>query len=157
VADAIVNHFDKQETRVIAQAPILVFLLISAADGTIDKREIKSFESLLTTPPYSDLLAVMTGARLTIVDTLRQLTEKPVDYLQELQQISRVLDRRLPVDLAQRMKLQLYQLGWHIAVSSGHSLEDVDNHICRQEGTALKVIAGLFGINGRHRGSGPDY
>jgi uncharacterized tellurite resistance protein B-like protein len=155
VTDAIVNHLNKQETRVIAQAPVLIFLLVSAADGTIDKREIKSFESLLTTPLYSDLLDVMARARLTIIDTLRQFTENPVDYLQELQQINRVLDRRLPADLAQRMKLQLYQLGWHVAVSSGHSPEEVDNHICRQEGTALKVVAGLFGIDERYHDSGP--
>jgi uncharacterized tellurite resistance protein B-like protein len=142
--------------RVIAQAPVLIFLLVSAADGTIDKREIKSFESLLTAPPYRDLLAVMARARLTLVETLRQLTENPIDYLQELQRIQQVLERRLPNALAQQMKLQLYQLGWHVAVSSGHSTEEVDNHICRQEGTALKVIAGLFGITERHRGLGFD-
>jgi hypothetical protein len=120
--------------------------LVSAADGTIDKREIKSFESLLTSPPYSVLLAVMTQARLTLVDTLRQLTENPVDYLEELRHINRVLEKRLPTALAQKMKQQLYEIGWHVAVSSGASLEEVDNHICRQEGTALKVIAGLFGV-----------
>ncbi|MGD8910741.1 MAG: hypothetical protein PVI92_15480 [Chromatiales bacterium] len=154
MTDVIFEHFDKQEIRVLAQAPVLVFLLISAADGVIDKREIKSFASLLTAPPYSVLLSVMARARLSLVDALRQLTENPVDYWEELQHINRVLERGLPSALAQQIKLQLYELGWHVAASSGHSPEEVDNNICRQEGTALKVIAGIFGIDERHRESG---
>ncbi len=132
----------------IARAPVLVFLLVSAADGTIDKREIKGFESLLRSEPYSDLLAVMSRARLSIIDTLRQLTETQVDYLQELERIDRVLDSRLPSSLSLKLKLQLYDLGHHVALSSGRFLGLVGDPVSKQEYTALKVIAGLFGITG---------
>ncbi|MEJ2455969.1 MAG: hypothetical protein P8103_17700 [Candidatus Thiodiazotropha sp.] len=146
MSDAILNHVDEHEARVIAQAPVLVFLLVSAADGTIDKREIKGVESLLSSEPYSDLFAVMVRARLSINDTLRQLTENPVDYLQELKRIDRVLDNRLPSALSLKLKQQLYDLGHHVALSSGRFLGLVGDPVSKQELTALKVIAGLFGI-----------
>ncbi len=147
MTEFIASHFDKQEAQVIARAPVLVFLLVSAADGTIDKREIEDFESILTGPSYGDLLAVMNRAKLSIVDTLRQLSENPVDYLDELRQIARVLARRLPTDLTRQIKCQLYELGRHIAASSGGKEEDSDDAISTQEQVALKVIAGLFDID----------
>ena len=144
---AIAKHFDDREVQVIAQAPVLVFLLVSAADGTIDKREIKGFEAILTSPPYADLLALMGRARLSVVDTLRQLTEHPIDYLAELKRIDRVLESRLPGAEAQHLKLQLYDLGRSVASASGRILGVVGSPISDQEQTALKVIAGIFGVS----------
>jgi hypothetical protein len=147
LASDIVKHFNDHEAQVIAQAPVLVFLLVSAADGTIDRYEIARFESLLISSPYSDLIAVMQRARLSIVDTLRQLTESHVDYLAELQQIARVLDRRLPPTLAQQVKNQLYDLGCCIAAASQQEQAAAGNPVSEQERVALKVIAGLIGID----------
>lgn len=143
---AIVEYLDDHEAQVIAQAPVLVFLLVSAADGTIDKREIKGFEAILTSPPYTDLLALMGRARLSVVDTLRQLTEHPIDYLAELKRIDRVLESRLPVAEGQHLKLLLYDLGRSVASASGRILGVAGNPISDQEQTALKVIAGIFGV-----------
>lgn len=148
---SIASHFDERDVQVVAQAPVLVFLLVSAADGTIDKHEIKGFESLLLSEHYSDLLAVMARARLSVLATLRQLSENPVDYLAELRRIDRILDHRLPDSLALQVKRQLYDLGHHIASSSGLFLGEIGDSISDQERTALKVIAGLFGINGSQR------
>jgi hypothetical protein len=147
VTEFIASHFDKQEAQVIARAPVLVFLLVSAADGTIDKREIEDFESILTGPSYGDLLAVMNRAKLSIVDTLRQLTESPVDYLDELRQIARVLACRLPANLTRQIKCQLYELGRHVTASSGGTEADSEDALSTQEQVALKVIAGLFDID----------
>ena len=147
MSDVISDHFDEKEARVIAKAPVLVFLLVSAADGTIDKQEIRDFESILTRAPYGALLALMAKARLSIVDTLRQLTERPVDYIAELERIGRVLDQRLTAADAQQVKTQLYDLGISIANASGRFLGLVGNPVSDQERTALKVIAGLFGIH----------
>lgn len=143
----ILEHVDDSEAQIIAQAPVLVFLLVSAADGTIDKREIKRFETLLLSSSYRDLMAVMLRARLSIVDTLRQLTESRFDYMAALQHIAQVLDSRLPANLAQRVKTQLYDLGCCIAASSGHSQTSDDDPISQQERVALKVIAGLIGVD----------
>jgi hypothetical protein len=151
VTEAITDQFDEQERQVIAQAPVLIFLLVSAADGTIDKREVKGFESILTSPPYADLLLLMGRARLSVVDTLRQLTENPVDYLAELQRIDRVLETRLSLIEAQQLKLQLYDLAQAVAAASGGFMGVMGNPIGDQEQTALKVIAGIFGIDERQR------
>jgi hypothetical protein len=148
---ALANRFEEQELQVLAQAPVLVFLLVSAADGTIDKREIRDFESILSSPPYVDLVALMGRCGLSVVDTLRQLTERPVDYLAELQRIDRVLETRLPVAEAQHLKLQLYDLGHCVASASGRFLGVVGSPISGQEQTALKVIAGIFGVHESQR------
>lgn len=149
MSDVIEDHLDEREAQVIAQAPVLVFLLVSAADGTIDKHEIRGFVSLLSSPPYSGLLAVMERAKLSILGTLRQLTENPVDYLAELRRIERILDNRLPVALAQQLKRQLYDLGHRIVTASERVQVEADNSISEQEQVALKVIAGLFDIDER--------
>ena len=151
VSDVISDQFDKQEARVIAKAPVLVFLLVSAADGTIDKQEIRDFEAMMTSAPYGALLALMEKAKLSIIDTLRQLTENPIDYIAELERIGRVLDTRLTAADAQQVKAQLYDLGHSIAKASGRFLEQVGDPVSDQERTALKVIAGLFGIDHAHR------
>jgi hypothetical protein len=147
VTEVIADHFDRQDMQVIAQAPVLVFLLVSAADGTIDKREVKGFESILTSPPYADLLALMGRARLSVVDTLRQLTEHPADYLAELQRIDLILEAGLPAAEARHLKLQLYDLGHSVASASGHFMGVAESPISYQEQTALKVIAGIFGVH----------
>jgi hypothetical protein len=147
VTDVIVNHLDKQAAQVVARAPVLVFLLVSAADGTIDKQEIEDFEAILSSPAYGALLSVMNRAKLSIVDTLRQLAESPVDYLQELRQISRVLGQRLPSDQTRQIKCQLYELGRHIAAASSGMADSNEDAISPQEQVALKVIAGLFDID----------
>ncbi len=126
---------------------MLVFLLVSAADGTIDRREIGRFESLLLSSSYGDLIAVMQHARLSLADSLRQLTENHIDYLAELQHIAQVLDSRLPAPAARQIKNQLYDLGSCIAASSAHGQTDAENPVSRQEQVALKVIAGLIGID----------
>ena len=143
----IVSHLDDRDVQVVAQAPVLVFLLVSAADGAIDKREIKRFAALLSGTSFSDLMAVMQRARLSIVDALRQLSENQVDYLAELQRIARVLDSRLPAKLALRVKSQLYRLGHGIATSSDQVAESAGERISEQERIALKVIAGLICID----------
>lgn len=143
----IVSHLDDHDVQVVAQAPVLVFLLVSAADGTIDKCEIKRFASLLSGTSFSDLMAVMQRARLSIVDALRQLSESQVDYLAELQRIAQVLDSRLPENLAQQVKTQLYRLGHSVATSSDQVTESVGGLISEQERIALKVIAGLICID----------
>lgn len=43
----------KDQTEIvtcIARAPGIVFLLVAAADGTVDKKEIKQFAKLLKSP-----------------------------------------------------------------------------------------------------------
>ena len=147
MSDPMTYQLSDQDRQVIAQAPVLVFLLVSAADGTIDKREIKGFESILTDSSCAGLLALMSLAGLSVVETLRQLTEQPVDYLAELQHISRVIEMRLPAADAQQLKLQLYDLGHKVARASGGFMGLVGNPISDQEHTALKVIAGIFGIH----------
>ncbi len=145
MSDAIAQCLSEQDAQVVAQAPVLVFLLVSAADGTIDKREIRGFESLLVSDPYRDLLQVMVRVRLSVIDTLRELTEHPVDYLAELQHINRVLGG-LPVEQGQRLKRQLYDLGQRVAASSGGIFGLMGNPVSDQEQTALKVIASLFDL-----------
>lgn len=147
MGDTIADYLDQPDIQVIAQAPVLIFLLVSAADGTIDKQEIKGFESILTSPDYTDLLTLMGRAGLSVIDTLRQLTEHPVDYLAELQRIGRVLESRLPAADAQHFKIQLFDLGHAVASASGRIMGVVGNPVSDQEQTALKVIAGIFGID----------
>jgi hypothetical protein len=144
LSDILTYQLDEPDARVIAKAPVLIFLLVSAADGAIDKHEIKRFESMLSSESYKDLLALMDYTKLSIINTLRLLTENPVDYLAELERVKRVLDSRLPIAMAQQVKLQLYRLGRTIANSSRTLVEERNSD---HEQIALKVIAGLFGID----------
>jgi hypothetical protein len=146
----ITTHFNDEDIQVIAQAPVLVFLLVSAADGTIDEYEIKCFESLLTSPPYHDLLSIIALSRLSITDTLQQLTKHSIDYRASLRRINHILDTRLAPEQAQQIKQQLCELAQQIAAASEIAPTTKDNPINDKERIALKVITGLFGVKQSH-------
>lgn len=146
--DSANSALEKQDRLAIAQAPLLVFLLVSAADGTIDEKEIARFQALLISEPYRELLERMEQAQVVIGDSLQSLAATEVDYLAELERIDLALQRHASEGDARRIKRLLVELGESIAASSGGVSDGDEGSIGPEERTALKVIAGILGVNG---------
>ncbi len=139
-------QLNEEHARAFASAPILVFLLIAAADGTIDKKEIKQFQQLLLKKEYQALLAMMQLADVSISDYIQALLSAETDYITELQKVSAALDENLSQDRATAIKLMLLSLGKGIAESSGGFLGVFGSKISKEERVALAVITQIFGL-----------
>ena len=46
------NELSQEVLQHLAKAPALVFLLVAAADGNVDKKEIRQFQEILQDPAY---------------------------------------------------------------------------------------------------------
>ena len=107
------------ELATITRAPLLVFLLVAAADGKVDKKELAGFQKVI--------VGVMTAATPLLRDAMSRLLpqmDKFLDELEhinpveELQRLAGILDTHYPQE-APAFKEQLLSIAVKIAESSG--------------------------------------
>ncbi|MGD9170092.1 MAG: hypothetical protein PVI97_08535 [Candidatus Thiodiazotropha sp.] len=155
MTDALDLQLNSEEAKVFATAPILVFLLIAAADGKIDKKEVKQFEKILIKKEYQAIRAMMQMADVSVNDYIQAFLSAKVDYIHELQKITAALDENLSKEQAAAIKLILLSLGKVIAESSGGFLGIFGSKISKEEKIALSLIAQIFGFFGEDTNSEP--
>ncbi|MEJ2453943.1 MAG: hypothetical protein P8103_07280 [Candidatus Thiodiazotropha sp.] len=139
-------QLNSEHAKAFATAPILVFLMIAAADGTIDKKEVKQFQKLLMKQEYQALLAMMQMADVSVSEYIQTFLSANTNYVHELQKVSTALDENLSQEQATVIKLMLLSLGKGIAESSGGFLGVFGNKISKEERLALAIITQIFGL-----------
>ena len=142
-----VESDDARDLEHIACAAPFVFLLVAAADGSIDKKELKRFGTLLAKDEYAILAAAMAQAGLSIEQLLSACKERLQDPVNELMALARVIDARLPTDTALQFKTALLKLGHAIAQASGGFL-GFGKKIDKQEAAMLALIVAAFSQSG---------
>lgn len=138
---------DSRDLEHLACAAPFVFLLVAAADGSIDKKELKRFSQLMAEEDYAILAAVMSQAGLPIEQLLAACKERLADPVNELMTLGQVIDARLPTDAAGQFKAALLKLGHAIAQASGGFL-GFGRKIDKQEATMLALIVAAFSQSG---------
>jgi hypothetical protein len=144
-AQAQSAEISPEDREVLVRAPLLVFLLVAAADGKVDKKELRAFESAITnvmttaTPLLREVMAEM------LPQLERHLTDlqerNPVD---DLKRLASILDTRYPNE-AEAFKHTLVAIAIQIAESSGGFL-GFGSKVSKEEAKSIAGIAVILGI-----------
>lgn len=136
------------EFETLKQSLCLVFFLVAAADGKVDKKEVTSFLTLLVdSGKFSDPLLnrLITNVVRELPTMIAVMASGQVDYIGELGKVRRIVDARLPAARAQEFKLALLSVGVEIASASGGFL-GFGSKISKDEKKALAGIAACLGV-----------
>jgi len=142
---------DSRDLEHLACAAPFVFLLVAAADGSIDKKELKRFSQIMAQEEYRILAAVMSQAGLSFEQLLAACKERLQDPVNELMALGQVSEQRRPADTAIQFKAALLKLGHAIAQASGGFLgfgKKIDKH----EAAMLALIVAAFSLSGGSEG-----
>jgi len=139
------DDISKEVILHLAKAPVLIFLLVAAADGHIDKKEIKQFKKILRDPTYRLLFSAMQEAESNPMDVMLAIKNDGILPSEELHLIRGILDA-LEEPVGTLYRKLLYQLGKSIAEASGGFLGIFGNKISQAESQALSSIATILGL-----------
>ncbi len=126
--------------RQLTRAPYAVFLLVSAADGRIDKKEVKRFEQTLAQDDFSIVRQHMDHAIQSADSIIEDLLGTDTDIHDELHQLASSITAQMPAEQAMAIKQTLWRLGLAVASASGGGILGLGNAICAEERVALEAI-----------------
>ncbi len=130
----------------LSTAAPFVFLLVAAADGKVDKKELKQFSKLLADERFAMLAGAMASAGTSIEQLLMAAQQRLKNPMVELLELRRVIDTHLSPAGAAQFKTALQSFGQAIAEASGGFFgfgRKVDKH----EAAMLKVIGTTLGVD----------
>jgi hypothetical protein len=135
--------------EIIARSPLLVFLLVAAADGRVDKKELLQFQKLLTTASQSQS-PLFRQTLNTLPSKLQEYTKSLVEagaisWMLELVQLSGILDEK-HADEAKSFKESLYALAVQVAESAGGGWFGLGQKISEEEKAALDMLRATLGL-----------
>jgi hypothetical protein len=134
-----------EDDAIVVRSPLLVFLLVAAADGKVDKKELAMFEQIISgvtagaTPLLRDAMARMVPE---LERHLSDLQER--DPVEDLKRLATLLDTQFS-DQASAFKHTLVAIGIKIAESSGGFL-GFGSKISKTEAQAIAGIAVILGV-----------
>lgn len=129
-------------------APFIVFMLVSAVDGKIDKKEYDAFLKIMQSPEkYKS--AVLNRLASDGISKANGILEKLVVRSKELPQllymIVNYIDKSMEQDERRSFKHALYTIGEDIAKSSGGFL-GFGSKISKEEQAALDALESILGL-----------
>jgi tellurite resistance protein len=140
----------EDDARTLARSPLLVFLLVAAADGKLDKKEFKKFGEVLhqaancPSPRLRQAIKDMVPHMATIFEDLTRESFNPIE---ELQRVAQIMDTQYPAE-AQVFKESLLSLAVQVAQASGGFL-GFGNKIDKNEEEAIAAVAITLGLAGQ--------
>lgn len=139
---------DAEHIATLKRAPLLMFFLISAADGKIDRKEVIEFAKIIGNPDNQVnpvLKAVLSDISDSAAELLVEMAAEGLNYELELQKLQVAVDQCLPSDDANDFKKALWELGEKIASASG-GFWGFGSKISKEETMALDAIADILKI-----------
>ncbi|MBQ0753664.1 MAG: hypothetical protein KBT87_05945 [Gammaproteobacteria bacterium] len=140
---------------IIAQAPFVIFYLVSAADGNVDKKEIEAFQGQCLALALGLKRLVGEGVQGIFVQHLgdmqavmgRVVAElgSAEGAVESLTRIRGAVDDSYPEGEALAIKQFLFQIGHQIASASGGFL-GFGSRVSKEEKAVLAAIAQVFNI-----------
>lgn len=137
------------EQKIIAKAPFYVFVLIAAADGKVDKKEMLTFASIAENLykqqdhiPTSFMMHRFFEDQDAIMEDVKSSATKPSLFFPLLNDI---IERRFSATDAAILRMFLYLMAEKIASSSGGIL-GLGSKISKEEKAALSFLAHAFGL-----------
>jgi hypothetical protein len=142
------NELSQEVLQHLAKAPALVFLLVAAADGNVDKKEIGQFQKILQDPAYQPLFAAMRETESDMLELLAEFQSSGRSPIDELAILRGILELLLPEEAATVYKVMLLKLAKSIAEASGGFLGVFGSKISKEEKLAIAAIANALGLLG---------
>lgn len=137
------------ELEALQKSPFLIFFLVAAADGKVDKKEVQEFIEILSNPEIlqNELMAqLISGVGSKIPSIISEMATGKKNYIEELSSLKEIIDSKLAPEYANDFKITLLRIGKKIAESSG-GFFGFGSKISKEEKTALAGIAICLGIN----------
>ena len=137
--------------QLLCLSPCLVFMIVAAADGTVDKNEAKAFGEILQKPtahPSRYLQKVLAETRGNVQGLIREILERGDNPLTTLGQVAAVVDAQMDEDEGFMFKLSLLAIGQQIAKASGGGFLGMGNKVSKEEQQALVAIAAVLKVLG---------
>jgi uncharacterized tellurite resistance protein B-like protein len=132
----------------LARSPLLVFLIVAAADGKVDKKEMVAFHKVMSDGEVCGSRMLRTlYEKVTVpnIETfLQELTGGQIDPLTELKSVGAVLDEHYP-DQAEMFKESLVDIARQIADASG-GIFGFGKKMDKDEANAILAIAIALGV-----------
>ncbi len=140
------NEMSQEILQHLAKAPALIFLLVAAADGKVDKKEIAQFRKILQDPAYQPLFAAMRETEMDVGQLLAALKDNGRSPIDELTILRKILESLMPEEAATAYKIMLLKLAKSIAEASGGFLGVFGSKISKEEKNAIAAIAATLGL-----------
>ena len=132
--------------RIVARAPVLIFMLIASVDGKADKKALKALGKLLASDEFKALLLPLHEAGFrSFGQAMQELTEDGRDLRSRLEELDAAIDLTIPL-IGGELKFLLLNLGVAIAKSSGGRFGGPGSPTGDSEKGALTLIAETFGL-----------
>jgi hypothetical protein len=138
------------EWEFIAQGPVLAFLLVAAADGKVDKKEVEGFAKVLgglaAQQQHEGVSRMMRGAMERFLDILPKLMQGQANPGDVMRAFTMLIDDRFSAEDAQIMKVSLVFLAREVAASSG-GFFGFGSKISKDEKQAIGALLHLLGLD----------
>ncbi|MFC7339267.1 hypothetical protein ACFQY0_18890 [Haloferula chungangensis] len=139
-----------EEQELLDRSPIIIFLLVAAADGNIDRKELESFRKVLhslTDLPPSMFKGILLRCLNEIQRHFSEIMSAPLNPLTlmvEIPSISAAI-AKCPAEEQPAIREGLYRLAHKIASASGGFL-GFGSKISKGERASLKLLASLLEV-----------
>ena len=143
------TDFSPDDFETLKQSVFLIFFLVAAADGKVDKKELIAFVRLLSDPEKiknSLLVRIITNVISDVQNIVSDMARKKLDYIEELGKLRRIIDENLSSEEANSFKISLFLVGKEIAEASG-GFFGFGSKISKEEKGVLAAIALCLGVN----------
>lgn len=141
--------------NIIAQAPFVIFYLVSAADGNVDKKEIEAFQGQclalalglksLVGEGVQGIFVQYLGDMQAVMSRVVAELASAEGAVESLKRIRGAVDDSYPESEALAIKKFLFQIGHQIASASGGFL-GFGSKVSKEEKAVLTAIAQIFNI-----------
>jgi tellurite resistance protein len=140
--------FAPEDLEVLKRSPFLVFFIVAAADGKVDKKELLAFIEILSDSekyPNALLNRILANLINEVTSIISGMADKDLNYIEELCNLRRVIDGNLSPEDAIAFKMSLLIISKEIAEASG-GFFGIGNKISKEEKAAIASIALCLGI-----------
>ena len=138
------------EWEFIAQGPVLAFLLVAAADGKVDKKEVESFAKVLgglaAQQQHPGISRMMQGAMDGFQQIMMKLTQGRTNPVELMRAFTMLVDDRFGAGDARIIKASLVFLAEQVAASSG-GFFGFGSKISKDEKQAIGALLHLLGLD----------
>ncbi|AJQ95462.1 hypothetical protein [Gynuella sunshinyii] len=142
------TNFSSDDFETLKQSVFLIFFLVAAADGKVDKKELIAFIKLLSDPEKITntlLNRIVTNVINDVPTIISEMAKKKLDYIEELGKLKKIIDNNLSAEEANSFKISLFLVGREIAEASG-GFFGFGSKISKEEKGALAAIALCLGV-----------
>lgn len=145
VLNSFKERFSDDEWKKLTYSPFLSFFLVSLADGSIDKKELKSFVKSLSNQENPLMIELLNSCHAPASEIMSHFVKLGEEVSTLLQEIGEILDSKLPKNYAFAFKVELFKIGKSVAEASG-GFFGFGKKISKQEESALVAIATMLKI-----------